>query len=31
MNEYTVYLVIMAMAKNFYNYFIDKVTNFLKI
>jgi hypothetical protein len=27
MNENTVYLIIMAMAKNFYNYFIDKVAN----
>jgi hypothetical protein len=25
MNENTVYLIIMAMAKNFYNYFIEKV------
>lgn len=25
MNENTVYLIIMAMAKNFYNYFVDKV------
>jgi hypothetical protein len=27
MNENTVYLIIMAMAKNFYNYFIEKVAN----
>ena len=25
MNENTVYLIIMAMAKNFYNYFVEKV------
>jgi len=27
MNENTVYLIIMAMAKNFYNYFVEKVSN----
>ena len=27
MNENTVYLIIMAMAKNFYNYFVVKVSN----
>jgi hypothetical protein len=27
MNENTAYLVIMAMAKNFYNYFVQKVSN----
>jgi len=27
MKENTVYLIIMAMAKNFYNYFIEKVAN----
>lgn len=27
MNENTAYLVIMAIAKNFYNYFVEKVSN----
>jgi len=26
MNENTAYIIIMAMAKNFYNYFIEKVS-----
>jgi hypothetical protein len=26
LNENTVYLIIMAMAKNFYNYFVEKVS-----
>lgn len=30
MNENTVYLIIMAMAKNFYNYFIEKVAKVFK-
>ena len=28
MNENTAYLIIMAMLKNFYNYFVSKVANF---
>lgn len=30
MNENTVYLIIMAMAKNFYNYFVEKVAKVFK-
>jgi hypothetical protein len=30
MNENTVYLIIMAMAKNFYNYFIEKVAKYFE-
>lgn len=30
MNENTVYLIIMAMAKNFYNYIVDKVAEVLE-
>jgi len=26
LNENTVYLILMAMAKNFYNYFVEKVS-----
>ena len=30
MNENTAYLIIMAMAKNFYNYFVEKVAKYFK-
>ena len=30
LNENTVYLIIMAMAKNFYNYFVEKVSMFFE-
>jgi len=30
MNENTVYLIIMAMAKNFYNYFVKKVAKYFE-
>jgi hypothetical protein len=30
MNENTVYLIIMAITKNFYNYFVEKVSNVFK-
>lgn len=30
MNENTVYLIIMAMAKNFYNYFVEKVAKYFE-
>jgi hypothetical protein len=30
MNENTVFLIITAMAKNFYNYFVEKVSNTFK-
>ncbi|MBW6499897.1 MAG: IS1380 family transposase [Bacteroidales bacterium] len=30
MNENTAYLIIMAMAKNFYNYFVEKVAKYFE-
>jgi len=30
MNENTVYLIIMAMAKNFYNYFVENVAKYFE-
>ena len=30
MNENTAFLIIMAMAKNFYNYFVEKVAKYFK-
>src|SRR5450759_4781303 len=30
MNENTVYLIIMSMAKNFYNYFVEKVAKYFE-
>ncbi len=30
MNENTAYLIIMAMAKNFYNYFVEKISTIFK-